>query len=355
MNSFKQLKEWYAQTKPIVSKCHTAEDDVRPVSDRKRKWERMIKVHDNKYAISDGEAFWYVTNPDHNVYEGAVPMRDVAVHYSPITWYMHKGVEYLRVRNTYHSTMGPSFQNFMRCNLPRGMSLHTDNILRVDGAKYYLPRPEYGPWGYIKTYNPAIPLRTKLDKDYLVFKVTRENPDAPYYAQKINYELVTKKFKKPVKRVRVDKKAKAAVRPDLFRMREYIENMSMLFPKPAEREPYSSGYKDWQAIHREWEAANAPFIDMLDESNKRILEALDVPRTWRNVMDLLRDNPQLMHDVLSDDEHDLYYMIAFRLWYATDGHHVTDNESLKLWRNRFNQRLNRMLVLTTTHIEKVDI
>ena len=53
-DTFEQVKSWYERTKPIISKNHIAADDVRPLGDRRYKWERIAKINDNKYAILDG-------------------------------------------------------------------------------------------------------------------------------------------------------------------------------------------------------------------------------------------------------------------------------------------------------------
>ena len=52
--SFKDVVKHYENIKPLVSKLHTREDDIRPIGDRNRKWERIVKVSRNCYALSDG-------------------------------------------------------------------------------------------------------------------------------------------------------------------------------------------------------------------------------------------------------------------------------------------------------------
>ena len=51
---FDHIANQYANTKPLVSKCHTREEDIRPIADRNRKYERIKKINDNCYILQDG-------------------------------------------------------------------------------------------------------------------------------------------------------------------------------------------------------------------------------------------------------------------------------------------------------------
>ena len=61
-NTFAEVAKLYHTVKPIISKNHSGKDDLRPVGVRSRKWERIIKVNDQKYILNDGEVdqinFW---------------------------------------------------------------------------------------------------------------------------------------------------------------------------------------------------------------------------------------------------------------------------------------------------------
>ena len=54
LNTFAEVKAMYDGVKPVVSKNHTREQDIRPVGARSRKHERIMKINDNKYLINDG-------------------------------------------------------------------------------------------------------------------------------------------------------------------------------------------------------------------------------------------------------------------------------------------------------------
>ena len=54
LNNFNAVASHYAGIKPMTSKVHTLEQDVRPLGDRRRKFERVKKFSDNCYAYYDG-------------------------------------------------------------------------------------------------------------------------------------------------------------------------------------------------------------------------------------------------------------------------------------------------------------
>ena len=41
LNTFNDVAKRYSEIKPLVSKHHTLEDDVRPIADRRRKHQRI--------------------------------------------------------------------------------------------------------------------------------------------------------------------------------------------------------------------------------------------------------------------------------------------------------------------------
>ena len=71
-NKFDEVVSWYERTKPIVSKNHTLSHDVRPIHERKRKWERIKRIDENTYALCDGNYgnhIWGAVMPVQHEYE----------------------------------------------------------------------------------------------------------------------------------------------------------------------------------------------------------------------------------------------------------------------------------------------
>ena len=53
LDTFKSVETHYNNTKPVVSKYHTKEDDIRPLGRRNRKHERIEKRSDTEYVFHD--------------------------------------------------------------------------------------------------------------------------------------------------------------------------------------------------------------------------------------------------------------------------------------------------------------
>lgn len=138
-NKFDEVAMWYEKVKPIVSKNCTRYDDVRPIGERRRKWERVIRVHENKYVLSDGNygfMGWGGTrNPDTVKYS-----QDMG----PIVWERRQDGDYITITN--HSVRSTSVTryNFLYMHLPSAMRFHYNqsgkHFVRVGAEEYFLPK-----------------------------------------------------------------------------------------------------------------------------------------------------------------------------------------------------------------------
>ena len=99
MHTFDQVAEKYHSTKPVISKNYTAEQDVRPIGQRRRKWERIKKVSDDCYLFVDSYGFgddvfgrdWAGGTVD--------PTIDEQIMLAPMVWKRVDGQVFLKVRN----------------------------------------------------------------------------------------------------------------------------------------------------------------------------------------------------------------------------------------------------------------
>ena len=135
-NTFNDVAKWYANTKPLVSKNHTLTDDVRPIGDRNRKWERIKRIDENTYALCDGNygnCIWGNSDP---------AMRELEDTMAPIVWMRREDGDFIRIRN--HSTGGCSVTryNFIAYNLPSAMHFHYNqsgkHYVRASGEDFFL-------------------------------------------------------------------------------------------------------------------------------------------------------------------------------------------------------------------------
>lgn len=157
LKTFDEVVERYNAVVPLVSKHHTLSQDIRPIGYRRRKWERIVKISDTCYALSDG-------------YYGGVYGCSFSEEYMngmmPIVWEKRADGEYLRIRGMVqgHTTHGRL--SFLQVHLPPLMSAvaeHGKLYITYEGKKHYLPKTKY-------EWNPQLGKATEDDGMFLLFK-----------------------------------------------------------------------------------------------------------------------------------------------------------------------------------------
>jgi hypothetical protein len=114
-NTFNSVVAWYEQTKPIVSKNHKAEDNIRPIGNRKHKWERIRKVDAETYCLLDG----YYGNTMFGSNRGdAQYEQDMA----PIMWKREADGDYIYIRNGTVRSVPFSRFKFLQWYLPNDVA-----------------------------------------------------------------------------------------------------------------------------------------------------------------------------------------------------------------------------------------
>lgn len=154
--TFDAVQNWYEKTKPVVSKIHAREDDIRPIGNRTRKWERIEKINNNCYALLgawgiDGISYYGERKVDNRV--SGKDLRRTA----PIVWERDPktGDEFVIVHNA-SGGYATSWYEFLRSYLPGRMHLPR----RTDGRQYvttgidsyYLPYNGYVAESLAKNY-----------------------------------------------------------------------------------------------------------------------------------------------------------------------------------------------------------
>ena len=147
-NTFQEVVNHYESIKPLLSKNHTLADDIRPLGERRYKWQRIIKIDDNTYALADGS---WAEMP----FNGSVPTeKETNRATAPILWERREDGEYLHIRGSMGTGYSISRYQFYNWNLPYGM-MHVDNTRQgehwirnsrsVTGSteEYVLPRSVY--------------------------------------------------------------------------------------------------------------------------------------------------------------------------------------------------------------------
>jgi hypothetical protein len=166
LDSFAQVEALYNETRPIrvKDKSKRGENmnkDIRPTNDRGRKWERVVKISDTKYAVTDSEQIWGYLDMDFQPNDvSEADFLSVVEQLSPIVWERKRGgKEVLTVRNTSdwgrYASLPTSRVDFLYRHLPRGWGAWSGNGHQFVSAgnrqvgyelgKYVLPRNTFMP------------------------------------------------------------------------------------------------------------------------------------------------------------------------------------------------------------------
>jgi hypothetical protein len=144
-DTFEQVKSWYDRTKPILSKNHVLADDVRPLGERRYKWERIAKINDNKYAILDGS--WTPISYAHDTDAGRAFNTEIAGKLGTILWEKRDDGEYIHIRGCVNTGFSISRYKILSYCLPWTLR-HYDNTRQgkhwitdtKSGKQYPLPK-----------------------------------------------------------------------------------------------------------------------------------------------------------------------------------------------------------------------
>ena len=306
VDTFDEVVRHYTEIRPIVSCVHPKKDDIRPLGQRRRKWERISCVSDREYILYD-------TLP----YRHRSSYSDRALDCPPITWKRKGTRERVTVRGAITSGGDTSRYNFLRTWLPLG--LRFDNWTRlgshyvyvvgkkyrgaVDGKKYYLPRPE----------------NRNDDRDYFLTFERRVG-----YAD--DWELVSREYNVP--RVQVDKKKKAAAKEHIASFYEWLCAIGPVLP-----------VKDWE-YHKKLRDEVREYLEDPFERNR-----LYSSKAYHNGGRVIP--PKLALEIMKNYNHPLRIHLACN--FLTHQREDFDTaEDAKKFRPAFNRWVNKTLGFNQT-------
>jgi len=149
LNTFEAVARRYDTTKPLVSTTHPAEQDLRPLGSRRRKWERIKKINDGCYAlmtwsaVSDIDSFYGAPRSNPHVTDADI------MRAAPIVWTKKGDTELCTVHNSL-GVYAAGWYSFLVDYLPVGMWFRNRNgqhYLEVQTEtgreEYYLPHNKY--------------------------------------------------------------------------------------------------------------------------------------------------------------------------------------------------------------------
>ena len=340
IEDFAGMAENYNTTKPVVSKNHTREDNIRPVGRRSRKHEHMIKVSARQYMIWDG---YSVGDPKFKAWGSNVPPTpEQTLALAPIVWTLSpKGdIETVRIRNGSGEYAHCSRYTFLENTLPQGLrfivqsgkqyihtkdrtKLHTE--LCVIPRQYLLPKSDYRP-----DYNGDTK-RSKDDKKYLTF--ARKVGGGRY-----DWKVVGDTWRVQNERKRVDTKAKAEIKPYADAFYKWLDTMhSFIMPD------FGDGYNRFRDR-----------ADFIEKARNELNEFLsnDVPFHYTGygwTQPNYEERPKEQHDALTEimgtDQHPMRTQLGIDFLRCVDFEHVTDGSQV---RAKYNSYVNKLFGLVGT-------
>ena len=140
-NSFDGVVKMYNSIKPLRGK--RLEQDIRPIGERSKWWERIIKVDNSTYVITDG--LWSWTYNQMEVLNDP-EVADRLLSFAPIVWTREEDGDYITVRNTSEGNQSQSRYRTLIAWLPGvlrfsygGNGKHWVNHVSKN-TRHYLPK-----------------------------------------------------------------------------------------------------------------------------------------------------------------------------------------------------------------------
>jgi hypothetical protein len=302
--TFDQVVNWYNTTKPVISKNHKRENDVRPIGSRSRKWERIKKIDDNTYALCDGNygnTIYATSTPEQAEFENMM---------APIVWMRREDGDYIRLRNHSAHCTSVTRYNFLAYNTPTGIRFdynqqgkHWIEAKTSSGwEKFPLPKGEVRfDWTNKKVINGD-------DKTYLMFRV---NGDGTFTRVGDKIEVVG---------TRIDKELKAKMRPALDEFYNYCAAIAPL-------------------VNTDWDARRE-YMEQINDCHTH-------GRSWlRCTSDISSD---LVRAVVETPEHPLRVAVAAFVINDIGGKRPIENElDVRYVKTNYNRVMNKALNLYKT-------
>lgn len=186
LSSFDAVAKAYDEIKPI--KGARANQDLRPLNQRRYWWNRVMKVNDNKYLLLDGHWGWHSNFTNE--------MRELT---APIMWERKEDGDYITIRSHMNDGISVSRYTFLQNHLPNPLYFHYENgkhYVHHNGTEHYLPK-------FKAQVDWSSGMIEMIEDHKIVFKqdadgnFTRANELQPFKTRRIDKEL-DKKFKPKV-------------------------------------------------------------------------------------------------------------------------------------------------------------
>jgi hypothetical protein len=179
LSSFDAVAKAYDEIKPI--KGGRANQDLRPLNQRRYWWNRVMKMSDTKYLLLDGNWGWHTNFTDE--------LRELT---APIMWERKEDGDYITIRNHANEGISVSRYTFLQNHLPQDLFFHYDN------GKHFVKHHPSGIDHYLPKFKGVMDWQAgtfEMHQDSkIVFKhdgcnLTRVNELQPYKTRRVDKEL----------------------------------------------------------------------------------------------------------------------------------------------------------------------
>lgn len=343
---FKEVEAYYNNITPLRGENNRGKD-IRPIGDRRRKHERIVKISPNCYALSDGFHFgdpyfgsWYYGA------ENFIPTPKDMERYAPIVWRKKRdGTEEVTLRNGWGPHQHTGRYQFLYRHTPKGMWFRNRNgkhFIQINGTGYH-PRADSTEYYLAKTRTTPEP----------VYRAIMNNTSSHYFQKRMRdwemlrddnsaltfkntddgWQLVTggKPVPTPPRKV-INKTAKAKYKKHIDAFKEWAFTMGPLLPIA------DYGYAQEQnKVVQEWMKEN--------DSN--------IKHYWGWGNPLSQMDVTTRRQIISFESHPLRLPMAVFMLREIEFHRAENEDDIRLIKQRTNTWINNTMgFVKTVHGEK---
>lgn len=245
--TFDDVKKAYDSIKPLGG-ADNAGKDIRPIGDRRRKHERIVKISDSCYALSDG---YHYGDNIFTIYGANRAISEKGMEfYAPVVWRKHRdGTETVKIRNgTGPNNAHTGRYMFLWRHMPRGLTFvqtqQGKQFVAINGvnSRIFLakgktvPAEMYAAIGTHHSWAKGWAMKYD-DKAALLFKRSGSS-----------WELISHNGEEPVPpRTVVDKKLKAKYKDSILAFRSWAITMTRMLDMHDwnVRNEYDMQFREW--------------------------------------------------------------------------------------------------------------
>ena len=321
LNTFKEVEFDYNSTKPVVSKYHTKEQDIRPLGNRRKKWERIVKVNDNCYALLSGfdrsdalRNMWYMRGRELDLSPEEVR------YWAPIVWERHPDlkdrfgdpVETVTVRGITRSHDHARLK-FIRSYLPTAIDMPDSSTVRMDDVRMYLPRTNESDDG---------------DKNFMVFERNTSAYGPRFY-------VASEEFARPKIQSRINKELKAKIKPHMDAFYEWVCAMAPILPSA----PSWASSADIDDYHER----ASKYREYRMNQTQKLVDAGVMTGFWN-----AKFVPERTIEAIVTEDTELRLALAVLFLETSELQKCKTKEDFKYARTQYNRWINKVCGLVTT-------